>query len=1251
MGFLDRIFKKSNSDKEEVKNSKDSSHDVSIKKEPVILDFSELDNLIHSKREININSDIFLSNFELNRFSEGILIDVDGIVIDGNNNSISSGHKSRIFNITAKNVIIKNLNFNNAMHAELGAAIYVQKGASCIIENCSFKNNVAYTGGAILNLGNLLIKGSKFNSNTSEFSGGAITNMAELNIEDSQFGSNKSMGGGAIQNHYDAILKVSDSEFSFNKGDQGGAIFTLSKFEVTKTRFNANDAKYGGGAINSSEKSSSLIIDCKFTEHEAMDGGAILNMNETTIRSCKFEENHSLIGGGCVHNLNILNVEDCEFLSNKSDTDAGAIYNNNGANLNLKNSKFLYNSAVKQGGALILLDSTSDISNIEFKFNGANLGGAVLNFGKTKIHDSLFEANNAGSGSGINNHGSAALEISKTEFIKNSLKSNGDVITNDSDIKFMNCKFSQNETESVIISNQNTMLCVDSVFEDNSSKLIIDNQMDSTVKILGGKIINNRLDVSAICSSGDRCLLDKTLFENNSSKEDNCSDIYNKTSLYIQNPKFKDSTVTIFNEGHIDASSVFCDDLMPHIDDHGTVDCIHKEQVLEFGFLELDNLIHQTEGKIILENDISIGSHELSFYEGGIDLDIDDLVIDGQGRSIDGASKSRIFNVCAKNITLKNIVFKNGRLFNYNEEGSTGGGAIKVSKGASLIIEECKFEGNDADDKGGVILNNGKLDVLNSIFENNNSKTYGGAIFNHDTLKLENCKFNNNNSEMAGAIFNNGQLYLEDNQFTDNKSNISQPIFNNDSLQTANDLSDLVYNVGELNKVPGNIESFAYLDAQIRQNSELKLNCDIKFDNKSDYELRKGIEITRDLILDGNGHFIDGDDFSSLFSIINDKINVILKNITFKNAYSATKSIIVNKASLTLENCKFINNKTFAGLISNENSLKIIGSTLSANFSDKNSLIRNFKEVEINDSSFIINSSRCSGTVLSSDIPKIDENLKYSSKASVMNSCFDSNYSFDSGGAISNGGWSILNIENTIFINNRVYNIAGAIHNSGELKLKDSLFDNNHARYAGAINSGHYGNLNISNTKFRNNSSKNGGAIYNGGEFILKDSLFENNNAHEGGGALSAKHAGLIVISNTEFIRNFTEGYGGAIVIQEGADKFSVDSSVKGVKVANYTKVNISDSKFENNSSKNNGGAVNAQNNVMLEISNSEFIENESDDFGGAVSSFGSLKVTDSKFSANKASNDAGAIITSSEVTAEGCEFSDNSPNDIKRGL
>lgn len=54
---------------------------------------------------------------------------------------------------------------------------------------------------------------------------------------------------------------------------------------------------------------------------------------------------------------------------------------------------------------------------------------------------------------------------------------------------------------------------------------------------------------------------------------------------------------------------------------------------------------------------------EQLFFEGGIELDEDNLTIDGQNHVIDANNLSRIFYITGKNITLKNIIFKNGMFY------------------------------------------------------------------------------------------------------------------------------------------------------------------------------------------------------------------------------------------------------------------------------------------------------------------------------------------------------------------------------------------------------------------------------------------------------------------------------------------------------------------------------------------------------------------------------------------------------------
>ena len=71
------------------------------------------------------------------------------------------------------------------------------------------------------------------------------------------------------------------------------------------------------------------------------------------------------------------------------------------------------------------------------------------------------------------------------------------------------------------------------------------------------------------------------------------------------------------------------------------------------------------------------------------------FVLDGQGHTLDARSYSRIFTISGNNVTLKNIVFKNGY---YNSNG----GAISITTGyIDVNIINCTFENNYISTKNG----------------------------------------------------------------------------------------------------------------------------------------------------------------------------------------------------------------------------------------------------------------------------------------------------------------------------------------------------------------------------------------------------------------------------------------------------------------------------------------------------------------------------------------------------------------------
>ena len=161
-------------------------------------------------------------------------------------------------------------------------------------------------------------------------------------------------------------------------------------------------------------------------------------------------------------------------------------------------------------------------------------------------------------------------------------------------------------------------------------------------------------------------------------------------------------------------------------------------------FKYLDDLIHSGKKEIVLDSDIILEDSEESEYLYGIKLDLDDIVIDGNGHAIDACEKTRIFGIKGKNIIIKNITLKNGF-------SQLAGGAI--FNDCHLTIKDSTLTKNKAK-KGGAIYNNEKnsLTIINSTLNENIAEEDGGAIRNnHSKLSIRRSTMNNNTAERDGG--------------------------------------------------------------------------------------------------------------------------------------------------------------------------------------------------------------------------------------------------------------------------------------------------------------------------------------------------------------------------------------------------------------------------------------------------------------------------------------------------------------------
>lgn len=203
----------------------------------------------------------------------------------------------------------------------------------------------------------------------------------------------------------------------------------------------------------------------------------------------------------------------------------------------------------------------------------------------------------------------------------------------------------------------------------------------------------------------------------------------------------------------------------------------NDENVRNFQYF--DELICSGKMEITLEHDVVLENSEKSGYKEGIEIDCGEIIIDGNGHSIDARKKASIFNISSGNVTLKNINFLNGK-------NDIVGGAI--TSYANVDICNCTFKNNLAK-QGSAISSIGRMKLVNCVFLKNHAKLSGAALSNGGEMLIDSCEFSHNESKdeggaiynggtKSGDVFNPGSLVIRDTILKNNKSKYGGAIFN-----------------------------------------------------------------------------------------------------------------------------------------------------------------------------------------------------------------------------------------------------------------------------------------------------------------------------------------------------------------------------------------------------------------------------------------------------------------------------------------
>lgn len=708
--------------------------------------------------------------------------------------------------------------------------------------------------------------------------------------------------------------------------------------------------------ITNSADCSLKIENCNFIDNHSSTDNFIENQGMLELNNVNFINNDF---SWLILNTGEMDISNCNFenylagiMINSPDYDLNA--NHKSGHMKISGSTFTENMEI------MLNFGNLTIINSEFKKN-KRLGS---NKGDLNLFDCCFEDNSAKNGAFI--HNLSKLNVFDCKFHKNA-SDDGKLIENRRKIKINDCDFF-NEKFKHVIFNEDYMEISKCIFHKNNAMSIIENANEESILYVNlAEFTGNDSRYSTVNNFGDICSITKTKFTDNHSSRPNSDDIYNEGRLKLNEVNLKGSQKSIFNYSQLILHSRH--DFISNIFNFGEIVFEDEmEDATEYNFTLLDNLIHSGDLKIVLENDFAITPSEFDFYEGGIELDIDNLEIDGGGRTIHASNRSRMFIVTAQNVTLKNIVFEGGFNFENFDDDKCGGGAIQINSKGSLFLKDCKFKGNKSKKYGGAIHNYGYADIRDVEFSNN--KSNGGVLVNNKNavLDIEKGFFIGNS---GGAIINDGNMIFQSCEFKSGKSSDWPEIFNRENGVIEMSLSQ--FNSGSSNKSIIKNEPNAVLRADNifwshnKSNSlfnqgymELKDSklCD-NYSPENSGGIRNSGKIKMDNIIFLNNK---SEHYGGAVSNFFDGIMEINNSQFINNQTAESAGAIANIGKISIENCKFCSNASKdGGAINNEGKIKISSCMFQDNSSSYGGAITNYKMMTILDSEFNSNSSKIKG--------------------------------------------------------------------------------------------------------------------------------------------------------------------------------------------------------------------------------------------------------------------------------------------------
>ena len=483
--------------------------------------------------------------------------------------------------------------------------------------------------------------------------------------------------------------------------------------------------------------------------------------------------------------------------------------------------------------------------------------------------------------------------------------------------------------------------------------------------------------------------------------------------------------------------------------------------------------------------------------------------------TLDAKSSSRVFNIGASSITLKNIIITNGKY-----SGRDANGAGVYSSGSNLVLENCVISNCEASsssrgDVHSALYSENTVALSRCTLVNNKATSTYNTVTNSYVVRtasfdgsMTDCIVRDNYVSSIGAmaigitIVGSSSNKVSNTKFMNNYATSTNGNAFGAALQVLGTVSNCTFEYNQANSDVNNSHAGALC---FRPESTV-YNCtfigNIAYMGAATTFHASG-ELKDCIFINNTATGFGGAISTGYDGTTGQKVKI--SNSYFEgNAAPIGGAITTHGNDITVDNSTFISNKAAddgGAVYVVDDGITVLNSNFGNN-SAKNhagAIYVKGNNVKIQNATFVNNSAHFAGAVM------VEGNY-----VNVLNATFIGNKAISDGVSKSQAGalgisGNNVNMDSSYFANNTVEGDAGAIGVKGShIKVTNSQFYSNHANpFNNDLNTGLGGaiytmgnNVTYDNAIFRYNTAVNGSALFVDGVASLKNIVFYRNQAY-----------------------------------------------------------------------------------------------------------------------------------------------------------